>query len=39
MFNAFFCVNNLSVVILIKEIPGILFKYIYKKKYIEKRIE
>lgn len=28
----FFCVNNLSVVILIKEIPGILFKYIYKKK-------
>lgn len=34
-----FCVNNLSVVILMKEIPGILSKYLYKIKYIEKRIE
>lgn len=30
----FFCVNNLFVVILIKEIFCILFKYIYKKKNV-----
>lgn len=34
----FFCMNNLhvSIVILIKEIPGILFKYIYKKNALKK---
>lgn len=32
----FFCVNNLSVVILMNDIPSILFKYIYGKIYRKK---
>lgn len=32
----FFCVNNLSVVILMNDIPSILFKYIYEKIYRKK---